>query len=190
MRIRFLSSMLVIPIIFGLMTGCTSKEEREKQQKKAEMENLSIPDEVLLFIANSIRSNIREIEGSLVRLLAFSSLTGQDITIDMARDVLKDFLSRRGRNATVPSIQKTVAKEFHVPESAMVSKRRTAEIALARQVAMYLARELAGLSLKQIGTRSREQIERLLGTKVYLKLFVRIQKNWRKDTRAIRKFGY
>ena len=122
-------------------------------RKKAEMESLSIPDDVLLFIAGSIRSNIREIEGSLVRLLAFSSLTGQDITTEMARDVLKDFLSRRGRNATVPSIQKTVAKEFHVPESAMVSKRRTAEIALARQVAMYLARELAGLSLKQIGMR-------------------------------------
>ncbi|MBN1825088.1 MAG: chromosomal replication initiator protein DnaA [Candidatus Eisenbacteria bacterium] len=155
-EITNLEERLVSRFEWGLVADIQSPDLETRiaiLRKKAEMENLSIPDEVLLFIANSIRSNIREIEGSLVRLLAFSSLTGQDITIDMARDVLKDFLSRRGRNATVPLIQKAVAKEFHVPDDAMVSKRRTADIALARQVAMYLARELAGLSLKQIGTR-------------------------------------
>jgi len=122
-------------------------------RKKAEIESLTIPDDVLLFIASSIRSNIRELEGSLVRLLAFSSLTGQDITVDMAREVLKDFLSRRSRKASVPIIQRVIAQQFGVPEQAMLSKRRTANIALARQVAMYLSRELAALSLSQIGAR-------------------------------------
>ncbi|MBM3321504.1 MAG: chromosomal replication initiator protein DnaA [Candidatus Eisenbacteria bacterium] len=122
-------------------------------RKKAETERLSIPDEVLLFIANSIRSNIRELEGSLVRLLAFSSLTGQDVTIDMAREILKDFLSRRAKNATVESIQKVVAAHFSVPLEGLLSQRRTASLALARQTAMYICRELTGLSLSQIGAR-------------------------------------
>jgi chromosomal replication initiator protein len=122
-------------------------------RKKAEAEHLSIPDGVLLFIANSIRSNIRELEGSLVRLLAFSSLTGQDVTIEMAREILKDFLSRRAKNATTEVIQKVVAGQFGVTIEALLSQRRTASLALARQVAMYICRELTGLSLSQIGAR-------------------------------------
>ncbi|MFH1679539.1 MAG: helix-turn-helix domain-containing protein, partial [Candidatus Eisenbacteria bacterium] len=102
---------------------------------------------------NSIRSNIRELEGSLVRLLAFSSLTGQDVTIDMAREILKDFLARRAKNATVESIQKVVANHYSVTVEALLSQKRTASLALARQVAMYICRELTGLSLSQIGAR-------------------------------------
>lgn len=143
-------------------------------RKKSESDSLSIPDDVLQFIAGSIRSNIREIEGSLVRLLAFSSLTGQDISIDMAREVLKDFLSRRSRKATIPQIQKVAAADFSVPENSMVSKRRTADIAFARQVAMHIARELTGLSLNQIGARfggrdhttvlhACQKVERMIG---------------------------
>ncbi|MFH1278566.1 MAG: chromosomal replication initiator protein DnaA [Candidatus Eisenbacteria bacterium] len=143
-------------------------------RKKAESESLSIPDDVLLFIANSIRSNIRELEGSLVRLLAFSSLTGQDIKIEMAREILKDFLSKKARAATVEAIQRVVADQFDLPLEAMLSKRRTADLALARQIAMYLARELTGLSLSQIGARfgnrdhstvlhACQKIERLTG---------------------------
>ena len=122
-------------------------------RKKAELERLSIPDDVLLFIAKSIRSNIRELEGSLVRLLAFSSLTGQDVTIEMAREILKDFLSKRARNATVEVIQRAVCERYNVSGEAMISKRRTADLALARQIAMYLSRQLTGLSLNQIGIR-------------------------------------
>ncbi len=123
-------------------------------RKKAERDNLSlIPDEVLLFIAKSIRSNIRELEGSLVRLLAFSSLTGQDISVDLARDVLKDFLSQRSNKATVRDILKACSEHFDIAEEAILSKRRTADIALARQVAMYFSREMGALSLSQIGAR-------------------------------------
>ncbi len=122
-------------------------------RKKAEVERLSIPDNVLLFIANSIRSNIRELEGSLVRLLAFSSLTGQDVTVEMAREILKDFLARRAKNATVEAIQRVVASQNGVTLEALLSQRRTASLALARQQAMYICRELTGLSLAQIGAR-------------------------------------
>lgn len=123
-------------------------------RQKAERDSLTIiPDEVLLFIAKSIRSNIRELEGSLVRLLAFSSLTGQDITVDLAREVLKDFLSQRTNKATVRDILKACSEHFEISEEAILSKRRTADIAMARQVAMYFVREMGALSLSQIGAR-------------------------------------
>ncbi len=122
-------------------------------RKKAELENLSIPDDVLLFIARSIRSNIRQLEGSLIRLLAFSSLTGQDLSVDLARDVLKDFLSRRTNKATVRDIIRVTAGHYDVSVDEILSRRRTADIALARQVAMYFTRQLAGLSLSQIGLK-------------------------------------
>jgi len=122
-------------------------------RKKAELEKLSIPNDVLLFIAKSIRSNIRQLEGSLVRLLAFSSLTGQDLNVDLAREVLKDFLSQRTNKATIRDILRVCSEHFEIPEEAILSKRRTADIALARQVAMYFARQMGGLSLSQIGAR-------------------------------------
>lgn len=122
-------------------------------RKKAEEEKLSIPDEVLQFIAKSVRSNIRQLEGSLVRLLAFSSLSGQDMDVELARNVLKDFLSQRTNKATIKDIVKIASEEYDVSEEAIMSKRRTAQIALARQVAMYFTRELGGLSLSQIGAR-------------------------------------
>ncbi len=122
-------------------------------RRKAETEGLTIPQDVLLFIAKSIRSNIRQLEGSLVRLLAFSSLTGQDLNVDLARDVLKDYFSHRTNKATIRDILKVCAAHFDITEEAILSKRRTAEIALARQVAMHFAREMGGLSLSQIGAR-------------------------------------
>ena len=100
-----------------------------------------------------MRSNVRELEGSLIRLLAFSSLTDSEIDIDLAREVLKDFLKKPDTIIKVEHIQKTVADHYGIPEEAMKVKKRTNSLAFPRQVAMYLSRELTSLSYSEIGSR-------------------------------------
>jgi chromosomal replication initiator protein len=102
-------------------------------------------------IANSVTSNIRELEGSLVRLLAFSSLTGSEITVDLAKEVLREFLGTPRGPISVTRIQQVVAEAHSVPVEKMKARGRASQIARARQVAMYLTRELTHLSLAQIG---------------------------------------
>ena len=120
-------------------------------RKKLEGERISVPDDALNYIARAAQSNIRELEGALVRLLAISSLEGARITLETAQHVLRDTLSPHRNPITMPSIINTVAQIFSVVPAQLVSKRRTQEIALGRQVAMYLARTLTNLSLKSIG---------------------------------------
>ena len=105
------------------------------------------------FIASNVRSNIRELEGSLIRLLAFSSLTDSEIDLEMAREVLKDFLKQPDKIVTVEQIQRIVSDHFGIPEEAMKVKKRTSSLAYPRQIAMFLARELTDLSLSEIGNR-------------------------------------
>ena len=119
--------------------------------EKAELDGISIPNDVIHLVANSVTSNIRELEGSLVRLLAFSSLTGSEITLDLAKEVLSEFLGKPRGPVSVARIQQAVAESFGVPVEKMKARGRTSQIAHARQVAMYLARELTHLSLAQIG---------------------------------------
>ena len=123
-------------------------------RRKTERSGLNIPDAVVFFIAENIRSNIRELEGSLVRLSALASLTGSSITIELARDVLGDYI--RGQQQRVPDvheIQKVVATYFELPPESLRGKRRTSNVALARQVAMYLTKQLTTLTLVEIGRR-------------------------------------
>jgi len=120
-------------------------------RKKLEGERICVPDDALNYIARAAQSNIRELEGALVRLLAISSLEGARITLETAQHVLRDTLSPYRNPITMPSIINTVARLFTVSAEQLVSKKRTQEIALARQVAMYLARTLTNLSLKSIG---------------------------------------
>jgi chromosomal replication initiator protein len=120
-------------------------------RKKAEGENLSIPDEVFHLIADAIKANIRELEGSLVKLVAFSSITGQGITMDLASEVLKDILQPEVRTITVDDIKRVVARHYKISPEALVSRKRTSAIAFPRQVAMYLARMLTASSLSDIG---------------------------------------
>ena len=123
-------------------------------RRKAERSGVLIPDAVLFFIAENIRSNIRELEGSLVRLSALASLTGSTITVDLARDVLGDYI--RGQQARVPDvheIQRVVAMHFELPAESLRGKRRTSTVALARQVAMYTTKQLTSLTLVEIGRR-------------------------------------
>ncbi len=119
--------------------------------EKAELDGISIPNDVIHLVANSVTSNIRELEGSLVRLLAFSSLTGSEITVDLAREVLSEFLGKPRGPVSVARIQQAVAETYGVPVERMKARGRASQIAHARQVAMYLARELTHLSLAQIG---------------------------------------
>ncbi len=121
-------------------------------RKKAELDGLSVPDEVAEFIAQRIHSNIRELEGALVRVVAYASLTRAPITVDLAMEILKELLPAPShRPVTIPMIQKAVAEHFGLRIEEMRAKRRTKGIAFPRQVAMHLARELTDASLPRIG---------------------------------------
>ncbi|MCZ6911509.1 MAG: chromosomal replication initiator protein DnaA [Proteobacteria bacterium] len=118
---------------------------------KAAQENIDLPEEVAFFIAGRIRSNVRELEGALRRVAANSRFTGQAITLEFARDALRDLLAIQERLVTVENIQKTVAEYYKIRLADMLSKRRSRSIARPRQIAMSLAKELTSHSLPEIG---------------------------------------
>lgn len=122
-------------------------------RKKAELERIFVPEDVILFIASQVKSNIRELEGALIRIVAFSSLTGTPLTVDSARATLRDILNREDvqQPITMERIQEVVAKHFNLEVKELKSKRRTDAIAWPRQIAMYLARTLTELSTTEIG---------------------------------------
>jgi chromosomal replication initiator protein len=119
--------------------------------KKAKSEGVTISDDVAFFVAKHLRSNVRELEGALRKILAYSRFHGRDITIDIVKEALKDLLSVQNRQISVENIQKTVADFFNIKVADMYSKRRPANIARPRQIAMYLAKELTQKSLPEIG---------------------------------------
>jgi chromosomal replication initiator protein len=118
---------------------------------KAAAEGEALPEEVAFFIAQRIRSNVRELEGALRRVLANSRFTGQAITLDFAKDALRDVLALQDKLVTVENIQKTVAEYFKIRVADLLSKRRSRSIARPRQIAMALAKELTTHSLPEIG---------------------------------------
>lgn len=122
-------------------------------QKKAELEGIPLPAEVAQYLASKLKSNVRELEGSLVRLGAFTSLSGKGcaITVDLAKEVLKDLLTQKEKVVTMDLIQRVVADHFDIKQADMRSKRRTRAIARPRQIAMYLSRKLTECSLPDIG---------------------------------------
>ncbi|MGO4382435.1 chromosomal replication initiator protein DnaA [Pseudoduganella sp. RAF19] len=119
--------------------------------KKAKSEGVTLNDDVAFFVAKHLRSNVRELEGALRKILAYSRFHGKDITIDIVKEALKDLLSVQNRQISVENIQKTVADFFNIKVADMYSKRRPANIARPRQIAMYLAKELTQKSLPEIG---------------------------------------
>lgn len=119
-------------------------------QDKADREGIAIPNDVAHFVANNIKSNIRELEGSLVRLGAYSQLTGQTITLEMAQNVLKELINERKRVITLDAVQEVVAEKFHIKISEMKSKRRTRVLVHPRQIAMFLCREITQQSYPEI----------------------------------------
>src|SRR5262245_32627543 len=122
-------------------------------QKKAEIEGVQLPHDVAIFLASNIDSNVRELEGSLTRLGAFSSLTKTAISIEFAKEVLSQNLKSPEREITVESIQKTICEYFNIKLGDLKAKRRTQNIALPRQVAMYLCRKHTETSFPTIGDK-------------------------------------
>ncbi|PYK02854.1 MAG: chromosomal replication initiator protein DnaA [Verrucomicrobia bacterium] len=121
-------------------------------RKKARGMQIKLPDEILEFLANRIRSNVRRLEGALMRVASFASLSGKQLTGEVIEHLLKDILQEEARTSiTIEQIQRRVAEHFDVRLADMTSKRRPASIAFPRQVAMYLARELTKSSLNEIG---------------------------------------
>lgn len=119
--------------------------------KKAELERAPIAQDVAFFVAKNLRSNVRELEGALRKVLAFASFHARPITVELAREALRDLLSASTAQVTVELIQKTVADYYKIKVADMYSKRRPSHIAMPRQVAMYLAKEMTQKSLPEIG---------------------------------------
>jgi chromosomal replication initiator protein len=120
-------------------------------RKKSEDEGISLPEDVVGFLAESLKNNVRDLEGALVRLGAYSSLTGQAITLEMATNVLRDLIGPKRKIISLDEIEAAVAARFHVKVSDMKSKRRSKTLVHPRQIAMYLCRELTDASFPEIG---------------------------------------
>ncbi|HLQ72930.1 MAG TPA: chromosomal replication initiator protein DnaA [Bacillota bacterium] len=140
---------------WGLITDITPPDLETRVailNKKAKSEGLDIPNEVMIYIANQIDTNIRELEGALIRVVAYSSLVNQDIDSALAADALKDIIpSRQPKKITVSIIQEMVSKKYDIKLEDFAAKKRTRSIAFPRQIAMYLSRQLTDLSLPKIG---------------------------------------
>jgi chromosomal replication initiator protein len=140
---------------WGLITDITPPDLETRiaiLKKKARAEGLDMPNEVMLYIANQIDTNIRELEGALIRVVAYSSLINQDINVDLAAEALKDIIpSSKPKTITIKDIQKAVGEHYHLKLEDFSAKKRTKSIAFPRQIAMYLSRELTDFSLPKIG---------------------------------------
>jgi len=120
-------------------------------RRKSEVDHIALAGDVALFLATHIKSNVRELEGALIRIGAVRSLTGEEITIDMARRVLRDTIKEVQRDVAVDEVQRLVAERFHIKISEIKSKKRSKNLVFPRQIAMYLCRELTKLSFPEIG---------------------------------------
>lgn len=120
-------------------------------RKKSEDEGVKLPEDVIQFLSTTMKSNIRELEGSLVRLGAYASLTGQVITLDLARNVLRDLIGNKKKVVAMDDIQEAVCAQFHVKMTELKSRRRSKTLVHPRQIAMYLCRELTDASYPEIG---------------------------------------
>jgi chromosomal replication initiator protein len=140
---------------WGLITDITPPDLETRiaiLRKKAKADGLDIPNEVMLYIANQIDSNIRELEGALIRVVAYSSLINKDINADLAAEALKDIIpGSKPKMITIHDIQRAVGEQFSIKLEDFKAKKRTKSVAFPRQVAMYLSRELTDYSLPKIG---------------------------------------
>ncbi|PRD18517.1 UNVERIFIED_CONTAM: dnaA [Trichonephila clavipes] len=119
--------------------------------KKAQQSKINLPHEVAFFIAKKLRSNVRELEGALNRVIANANFTGRPISIDFVKEALRDLLALQDKLVTIDNIQRTVAEYYRIRVSDLLSKRRSRSVARPRQVAMALSKELTNHSLPEIG---------------------------------------
>jgi len=154
-EIQNLEHRLVSRFEWGLVTDLQPPDMETRiaiLRKKEQTLGVSLPEEVIAFLASRIRANIRRLEGALIRVACFASLTGKTLTMERVEDLLRDLLHEEGRHTlTIEFIQKRVAEHFDIRQADMTSKRRPENIAFPRQVAMYLARQLTESSLNTIG---------------------------------------
>jgi len=139
---------------WGLIADIQSPDLETKTailKKKAETEGVPLSDTVAIYIAGKIKSNIRELEGSLIRLIAFASLTGREITLPLAQEVLRNVLQNDDRAVTIEIVQKAVADHYSLKVSELKSKNNSKSVAMPRQIAMYLCKALTNASLPEIG---------------------------------------
>lgn len=141
---------------WGLIADIQAPDVETKQailKMKAESNNIELPEEVAQFLANSVSSNVRELEGFLIRIGAYASLTATPVTLSMAREVLKDILVEKNRELTIEEIQKAVASHYGLKIADLKSAKRLKALVLPRQVAMFLSRQLTSSSYPDIGER-------------------------------------
>jgi chromosomal replication initiator protein len=139
---------------WGLMADIQPPDLETKMailDKKAAAVGVKLPDEVRIFMASKTKSNVRELEGALVKLIAYSELTGTPIHLQMAQQVLKHLVHMQDRKISIDSIQKAVAERFQIKQSQLKEKSNTKKVVYPRQVAMYLVKELTDASLPEIG---------------------------------------
>ena len=154
-EIQNLEHRLVSRFEWGLVTDLQPPDVETRLailRNKAKSMGVEIPDEVMTFLANRIRTNIRRLEGALIRVASYAHLTGKELTNDMVENLLREILQEEGRHTiTIEVIQKKVAEKFDIRMADMTSKRRPENIAFPRQIAMYLSRQLTDHSLSAIG---------------------------------------
>ena len=141
---------------WGLIADIQAPDVETKQailKMKAEQNKINLPEEVALFLANSVSSNVRELEGYLIRIGAYASLTSTPVTLAMAKEVLKDILVEKNKEITVEEIQKIVASHYTIKISDLKSPKRLKALVLPRQIAMYLSRQLTACSFPEIGEK-------------------------------------
>jgi len=141
---------------WGLIADIQAPDFETKQailNMKADQNRIHLPEDVAYFLSTTVTSNVRELEGYLVRIGAFASLTSTPITLEMAKDVLKDILVEQNKEVTVEAIQKIVSNHFHIKTSEIKSSKRLKNLVLPRQIAMYIARKLTSCSFPEIGSK-------------------------------------
>jgi len=176
---------------WGLIADIQPPDIETKQailEAKAEQNNIILPEEVAIFLSNSVITNIRELEGYIVRIGAFSSLTSTPITINMAKNILKDIIVENSKELTIEDIQKKVSNHFNIKVADIKSAKRIKSFVIPRQIAMYLCRQLTNSSYPEIGNHfggkdhstvihAIRKIEKNLETDNYLKSTIKTIKN-------------
>ncbi|MBN1526528.1 MAG: chromosomal replication initiator protein DnaA [Candidatus Omnitrophica bacterium] len=149
-----LEERLVSRFLYGIVTDIQPPDFETRiaiLKKKSERDTITLPDDVLYFLGEKIRTNIRELEGALIRVVAYAKLIGKDVSADLAKEVLKDMIIEGEKKVSIDLIQKKVSEYFDIKLSDMKVKKRSKAIAYPRQLAMYLARQLTDCSLPEIG---------------------------------------
>ena len=153
-EIQSLEERLISRFEWGLVTDIQPPDFETRMaiiKKKSEKETITLPEDVFYFLAEKVKTNIRELEGALIRVVAYSKLIGKEVSVDLVKEVLKDMIIEGEKKVTIDLIQKKVSEYFDIKLSDMRAKKRSKAIAYPRQVAMYLTRQLTDFSLPEIG---------------------------------------